>query len=55
MDSAKVGQLVKGEELVALATETVGDTLRVQIDRGWVSVFAKSGKPVGNIRSQLKS
>ena len=46
MDSDNVGNLVVGEEIVALASETVGDTLRIQFERGWVSVFAKSGKAV---------
>ena len=46
MDSAKVGNLIVGEEITALSSETVGDTLRVKFSQGWVSVFAKSGKAV---------
>jgi hypothetical protein len=46
--SDKVGKLAEGAEIVALATEQVGDTLRVQFDApppgGWVSVTAASGK-----------
>ena len=39
MDSRQLGYLVAGEEIAALATETVGDHLRVQFRRGWASVF----------------
>jgi CRP-like cAMP-binding protein len=46
LDSEKAGKLTVGEEFVALATQQVGETMRVQCDRGWVSVLAKSGKPI---------
>ena len=39
-DSTQVGYLVQGEEIYALATDTVGDVLRVQFERGWVTVFS---------------
>eukprot|EP01043_Picozoa_sp_COSAG02_P030322 COSAG02_NODE_1929_length_10336_cov_69.703819_10_plen_259_part_01 len=42
--SPKCGQLAPGDEIVMLASETVDGTLRVQFDRGWVSVAAGSGK-----------
>jgi hypothetical protein len=46
LESDKVGSLIAGEELVALATVATGHTTRIQIDRGWVSVFSKTGKTV---------
>eukprot|EP01043_Picozoa_sp_COSAG02_P016469 COSAG02_NODE_725_length_18021_cov_392.218279_12_plen_1174_part_00 len=46
MNSEKAGKLVVGEVFVALATQVVGDTTRVQCDRGWVSARAKSGKKI---------
>ena len=46
LDSEHVGKLVVGEVFVALATELAGDATRVQCDRGWVSVLAKSGKQI---------
>ena len=42
-DSTQVGYLVQGEEILALATDSVGDVLRVQFDRGWV--YAHTGSP----------
>jgi CRP-like cAMP-binding protein len=39
MDSRRLGYLTVGEEIVGRATEMSGDVLRVQFDRGWVSVF----------------
>jgi hypothetical protein len=46
MDTEKVGQLVVGEEIVALKSEIVDETVRLKFERGWVSLSAKSGKPV---------
>ena len=46
MDTEKLGQLVVGEEIVALKSEIVDETVRLQFERGWVSLSAKSGKPV---------
>ncbi len=46
LGSEKVGSLAVGDELVALETDLVGHTLRVRFDRGWASVFSKSGKCV---------
>ena len=42
--SDKIDDLAEGTVIVALATTEVGDTTRVQFDRGWVSVTAGSGK-----------
>ena len=42
--SDKVGKLEIGEVIAALRTEDVGGTIRVEFDRGWVSVTAGSGK-----------
>ena len=46
MNSDKAGKLIVGELIEVIATETVGDSQRVRFDRGWVSMFAKSGKAV---------
>ena len=43
-DSKKVGGLEKGEVIVALSTEETDGTVRVEFERGWVSVTAASGK-----------
>jgi hypothetical protein len=48
MSSAEVGRLEAGEILTVLQTvedENIGGT-RVKFDRGWVSVTARSGKPL---------
>jgi pyruvate/2-oxoglutarate dehydrogenase complex dihydrolipoamide acyltransferase (E2) component len=46
MASPKVGKLEQGEEIVVTARKAVGDTVRVQFDRGWASVTSKSGRPL---------
>ena len=46
MTTEKVGQLVVGEEIVAIKSEIVDETVRLQFDRGWVSLNSKSGKSV---------
>jgi hypothetical protein len=46
MTTDKVGQLVVGEEIVAIKSEIVDEAVRLQFDRGWVSLHAKSGKSV---------
>ena len=42
--SPKCGELSVGEEITVLDTRTVEGTVRVQFERGWVSVTAASGK-----------
>eukprot|EP01043_Picozoa_sp_COSAG02_P047396 COSAG02_NODE_4540_length_5235_cov_4.163357_7_plen_398_part_01 len=42
--SPKCGELAPGDEIVMLAKENIDGTVRVQFDRGWVSVAAASGK-----------
>ena len=44
MDSEKVGRLPAGEEIEAIGRTTIAGTIRVQFDRGWVSVTSKQGK-----------
>lgn len=46
LETDKVGQLTIGEEIVVLSREMIGETERLQFDRGWVSLYAKSGKPI---------
>ena len=42
--SKKVGELEPGTEIIALSVETLDNTVRVQFDRGWVSLTAAGGK-----------
>ena len=42
--SEKVGDLPEGTVIEVLSTEEVGDTTRVQFDRGWVSMTGGSGQ-----------
>ena len=46
LDTDKVGQLDVGEEIVVLSRDTVDEAVRVQFERGWVSLHAKSGKAI---------
>ena len=46
MNTDKVGQLTVGEEIIVIDSEIVDEAIRLQFDRGWVSLHAKSGKPV---------
>ena len=46
-ESAKIGNLREGEVFEALEARTVdGGQLRIRMARGWVSLTAKSGKPL---------
>eukprot|EP01043_Picozoa_sp_COSAG02_P066247 COSAG02_NODE_10246_length_1987_cov_2.292373_1_plen_421_part_10 len=46
-DSAKIGNLREGEVFEALAAQKVdGGQLRIRMAKGWVSLTAKSGKPL---------
>lgn len=44
--SSKVGNLQKGEIFTCIQEKRVGKTRRVKMERGWVSVTSKGGKPL---------
>ena len=46
MNTDRVGQLTVGEEIIVIESEIVDEAVRVQFERGWVSLHAKSGKTV---------
>jgi hypothetical protein len=41
--SEKIGELEVGEEITAISATTVENTVRVQFERGWVSLISKTG------------